>query len=120
MPTDWRRLSRQAGLQVTAEGLRVTVGERQQAVVVEAPEGESVALRVSSIAAPPRVSAGYDPPDLLAWERNRASDLVGFKLDGRGRLIGEAWVPTAGLDADEWSFYVRTVAEEPVTGWSTC
>lgn len=111
MPTDWRRLSRDAGLQVTAEGLRVNVGERQQAVVVEEPEGEHAALRVFSIAGPPRVTAAYDPPDLLAWERNRASDLVGFKLDGRGRLIGEAWVPTAGLDADEWAFYVRTVAE---------
>ncbi len=111
MPTDWRRLSRAAGLQLTTEGLRVPLGDRQQAVLVEEPEGEPAALRIFSFAGPPRVSAGYDPPDLLAWERNRASDIVGFKLDGRGRLIGEAWVPTVGLDAEEWAFYVRTVAE---------
>ncbi len=111
MPTDWQRLSRAAGLQVTAEGLRVRVGERQQAVLVEEPEGEPAELRVFSFAGPPRASAGYDPLDLLAWERNRASDIVGFKLDGRGRLIGEAWVPTVGLNAEEWGFYIRTVAE---------
>ena len=36
---------------------------------------------------------------------------MGFKVDGRGRLIGEAWVPIAGLDADEWRVYVNAVAQ---------
>jgi hypothetical protein len=35
---------------------------------------------------------------------------VGFKIDGRGRLVGEAWVPPAGLNREEWSVYVRAVA----------
>jgi hypothetical protein len=46
----------------------------------------------------------------MAWERNRTSDLVGFKIDGRKCLIGEACVPTAGLTADEWGTHVRHVA----------
>jgi hypothetical protein len=47
---------------------------------------------------------------LMAWERNRASSLVGFRADDRGRLVGESWVPTAGLTRDEFLFTVRSVA----------
>jgi hypothetical protein len=114
LPTDWRALSREAGLAVTGETLIVTLpGDRRQEVFVET--GDDQALRVWSFAASPSRVAAAVPPDesshLLAWRRNRASDLVGYKVDGRGRLIGEAWVPTAGLDADEWRVYVTAVAQ---------
>ena len=51
-----------------------------------------------------------EDPHLQAWGRNRFSDLVGFKIDHAGRLVGEAWVPLAGLDGEEWSLYVNAVA----------
>ncbi len=54
--------------------------------------------------------ADAEGPHVAAWKRNRFSDLIGFKIDGRGRLVGEAWVPVAGLDAEEWALYVGTVA----------
>jgi hypothetical protein len=38
---------------------------------------------------------------LMAWERNRASSLVAFRVDDRGHLIGECWVPTDGLTRDK-------------------
>jgi hypothetical protein len=47
---------------------------------------------------------------VAAWERNRAVSLVGFRFDGRGRLVGEACAPFAGLTKDEFLFYVRSTA----------
>ena len=51
-------------------------------------------------------------PDLpiQVWLRNRATALVGFRIDSRGRLVGEALVPKAGLTAEEFQIYVRAVA----------
>jgi hypothetical protein len=47
---------------------------------------------------------------VAAWKRNRTGILVGFRLDDRGRLMGESWVPQRGLTKDEFLFYVRTLA----------
>jgi hypothetical protein len=47
---------------------------------------------------------------LVAWEHNRATSLVGFRIDDRGRLVGECWVPTPGLTRDEFLFYLRSAA----------
>jgi hypothetical protein len=49
---------------------------------------------------------------LLVWQRNRNVDLVGFRVDARGRVIGEAWVPVAGTTAAEFRFALDTVARE--------
>ena len=49
---------------------------------------------------------------LQAWIRNRATQLVGFRVDRQGRLRAEAWVPKAGLTAEEFQLYVRRVAAE--------
>jgi len=53
-------------------------------------------------------------PDLpiLIWKRNRATALVGFRLDPGGRLIGESCVPRVGLSADEFRLHVRRLAGE--------
>ena len=45
-----------------------------------------------------------------SWLRNRAISLVGFSIDKKRRLIGEAWVPKAGLTAEEFRLYVRKIA----------
>ena len=47
-----------------------------------------------------------------AWLRNRSTTLVGFRVDERGRLVGEAWVPKAGLASAEFELYLRTLAAE--------
>jgi hypothetical protein len=110
---DWRRLSQDAGFAASDEGLLIRLTDtRQQRVLVDSTDPQ--ALRVWSVAASPsRVAAASsdESAHLLAWRRNRASDLVGFKVDGRGRLIGEAWVPVAGLDPGEWRLYVTAVAQ---------
>jgi len=38
--------------------------------------------------------------------------LMGFRIDRRGRLVGEAWVPKAGLTGEEFQLYVRHLAVE--------
>lgn len=111
MPTpEWRRLSREAGLALSGDTIDVGMqGGRRQQVFVE--DTNPALIRVWSVAARPAMLAAVGGPDEYAWRRNRLSDLVGFKTDTRGRLIGEAWVPTEGLDASEWAIYVRAVAQ---------
>lgn len=126
MPIDWQLLTRGARLKTNGEEIVVSLpDERQQRVFVDERASDGRSLRIWSVVAKPSaVDAAtelIEAPDgerlrprdavhLLAWDRNRTSDLVGFKIDPRGRLIGEAWVPAAGLDADEWGYYVRTLA----------
>lgn len=38
--------------------------------------------------------------------------LVGFRMDQKGRLVGEAWMPKVGLGREEFLLYVRRVASE--------
>ncbi|AUX27009.1 uncharacterized protein SOCEGT47_075820 [Sorangium cellulosum] len=37
---------------------------------------------------------------------------LGFRLEDRGRLVGEAWIPKAGLSVEEFATCVRQVAVE--------
>lgn len=117
MATDWRRLTREAGLRLQDGAITVRFDDgRSHLVFADDEAGDGRALRLWSVAAKPSaLDRAQDPngsqdPNLAAWQRNRASDLVGFKIDHRSRLIGEAWVPVAGLTAEEWGLYVRTVA----------
>lgn len=108
---DWRRLSRDAGFKVSGDELVVTFtdGRQHRVAVEERPDRQE--LRLSAVAArPSMLPADAEGPHVAAWKRNRFSDLVGFKIDGRGRLVGEAWVPVVGLDAEEWALYVGMVA----------
>jgi hypothetical protein len=52
-----------------------------------------------------------EDPDRWAWRRNRASSLVGFRVDQK-RLIAEALAPTIGLTETEFLVYLRAVAAE--------
>lgn len=108
---DWRSLSGDSGFQVAGQELTVTFSDGRQHRVTVEDRPERRELRLTAIAARPSMLPGdAEGPHLFAWRRNRFSDLVGFKIDGRGRLVGETWVPLAGLDRDEWALYVGTLA----------
>ena len=109
MSVDWRRLSREAGLRVHGDAIDVGFADgRRQAVFVD--ETAERGIRIWSVAAPHRVARDLGDPLLHVWRRNRLTELVGFSIDGRGRIIGEAWVPASGVTVDEWDFYVRELA----------
>jgi hypothetical protein len=97
---------------MTVEGDRIEVaiaeGRHQRIKVSETED----TYELSSIVAHPAAIASIADVSLRAWRRNRAMQLVGFRLDQKGRLVGEAWIPKAGLSRDEFLLYVRRVAAE--------
>ncbi|MEO8501261.1 MAG: hypothetical protein ABI565_10125 [Vicinamibacteria bacterium] len=108
---EWRRLC-QGAHGVSLEGddrVLVAVGERHQRIdILETPETfelKSVVVRQSTVASLPDLA-------LRAWRRNRAMQLVGFRIDQKGRLIGEAWVPRVGLTRDEFLITLQRLAAE--------
>jgi hypothetical protein len=109
MSADWRALSRRADLRPIGTEIRVKLhGNRSQVVNVE--ETSDGSLRLWSVTAKPGPVRQLSDPDLAAWTRNRLTELVGFYVDGRDRMIGETWLPTAGLTAAEWKFAVYNLA----------
>lgn len=109
--SDWRKMSREAGFAVLGDEIEVAFADSRRHRVTVEERSDRRELRLWAVAArPAMVPDDPEGPNVHAWTRNHFSDLVGFKIDGRGRLVGEAWVPLAGLDTEEWAVYVRTVA----------
>lgn len=112
MAAEWQRLIRGREFDVEDGRVLVKLGERSQRLTVK-DEGESYLL--TAVVARARIVRGLDSIDdllLRAWQRNRATSLVGFRLDNRDRLVGEAWVPKLALTPEEFQMYLRTVARE--------
>lgn len=113
MHADWKAIARSCDYVVSRDDT-VTVsldGGTTQVLYCGLAEGGEV-LRVWSIIARPRTmkAIAESEPLRYAWERNRLSDLVGFSIDGRGRLIGETWIPLHGLTKDELGVYFIELA----------
>ena len=110
MAGSWTRFCRSADLDVADSviDVRFADGRRQRVAVEE--HGREYLLRSFVV----RQAVVASMPDLPVriWERNRSTALAGFRINGRGQLVGEAWVPRAGLRAKEFRLYVRTVAAE--------
>jgi hypothetical protein len=108
---DWRHFCRgEEGISVDADGFEVVAnGERHQRIAVRETADT---LELTSIVARPSAIVGIPDVALRTWRRNRAMQLVGFRLDPKGRLVGEAWVPKAGLTRDEFLLYAKRVADE--------
>ncbi len=110
MAPDWARLCRGDGFAIEGDDIHVTLAAGRHQRVSVADRGASYELH-SVVARPAVVDTIQDAP-LRAWKRNRSALLVGFRVDRRGRLVGQAWVPKAGITADEFQAYVRRVAAE--------
>jgi hypothetical protein len=109
--SDWRNFCRGlADISLNGDVVEVvtsnTRGHRIE--VRETPEVlelTGIVLRASAVAEITDVC-------LRIWRHNRTTELVGFRLDHKGRLVGEAWVPKAGLTRAEFLLYVKHVAAE--------
>lgn len=110
MKAEWIAYCRGAGYRMDGDFIEVTFtnGRRQRVRI----EDQGDAFRLSSVAARAGQLRDISDPALVAWQRNRSLSLMGFRVDKRSRMIGEAWIPKAGLTAEEFQLYVRTVALE--------
>lgn len=110
MVAEWTTLCRSPDLVVDGAHVNVMLGDgRTHRVTVE--EGTDDFL-LRAIVARKAIAASIKDLPLQAWIKNRAVSLVGFRIDHQGRLIGEAWVPKAGVTASEFQLYVRMLAIE--------
>jgi hypothetical protein len=110
---DWKSLAREAGFRVSNDNsILVRLDSVGRQTVYADPEQSDGALRCWTVIAARKTlsDTGAESPFRYAWERNRFSDLVGFGVDARGRLIGETWIPLVGLTADELALHVRELA----------
>lgn len=107
MNGDWRVLAREAGLPLEGTTVRVPCGH-ERFHVVNVDDSNPDAFRLWALV----VTRGAAPngATLQAWKMNRFRELVGFKEAEHGRIIGESWVPRAGVTAEEWKLCVLTLA----------
>ena len=110
MAADWWKLCRDAGMTVDGGTVVVDLSDGRRHTVEVRDTGDTYAL--SAVVARPAALRETPYVPLLAWHRNRVARLMGFRLDRRGRLVGESWAPKVGLSAEEFQFYVRRVALE--------
>ncbi len=111
MGSDWREFCRRSSeLAVDGDGVVVSF-DNQRRHRLDVRETEETYILTGVVARP---AVFTDVPDaaLRAWKRNRSTQLVGFRVDRKGKLVGEAWVPKAGLERDEFLLYVVRVATE--------
>ena len=110
MGGDWRRLCKATGLAVDGDHVAVALddGRRHRVAVSEKSDG----YRLAAIVAGPAVLSRVPDATIRIWVRNREARLVGFRIDRRGRLAAEAWVPKAGLSTEEFRLYLSAVAVE--------
>jgi len=110
MAANWVRLCRASDLTITEPHVDVRFGdERRHRVSVR---DDDDAYLVSGFVVRRATVESIPNLPIQAWIRNRATQLVGFRIDRHLRLVAEAWVPKAGLTSAEFQLYVRTVAAE--------
>lgn len=106
---DWRQFCRGAdGVSVDGDGVGVMASNERRHRISVSETAETYEL-MGIVARPAAIESIPDVP-LRAWRRNRGTQLVGFRIDRKGRLVGEAWIPKAGLDREEFLLYLRRVA----------
>jgi hypothetical protein len=110
MNVDWRQFCKAKGF-ASHDGVVEVLFDsgRSQKVVVE-DLGDAFLLR-STIA---RQAVVSEIPDaaMRAWVRNRSTLFVGFRVDERGRMVGEAWIPKQGITKSEFQLILRHLATE--------
>jgi hypothetical protein len=109
-PIDWKKLCRMEGIAVLGEAVRIDLADGRSHHITVRDEGDS--LELSAIVASARALSGVEDAALATWRRNRTAQIVGFRIDARGRMVGEAWVPRQGLTFEELALHLRSVAAE--------
>ena len=110
MADSWVTFCRAKDLKVDGCHIDVTFSdERRHRVTIEDRDDDYL---ISAFVVRQAVVNSIPDLPLQIWIRNRATQLVGFRIDRSRRLLAEAWVPKPGLTAEEFQLYVRRVAAE--------
>ena len=110
MADSWVQFSRAKDFTIDGTHINVSFSdERRHRVTIEDRDDDFL---ISAIVVRQAVVNSIPDLPIQIWIRNRATQLVGFRIDRSGRLRAEAWVPKPGLTAEEFQLYVRRVAAE--------
>lgn len=111
MAVEWTKYCAAADLSVI-DGSHIDVAfhdnRRHRLTVIEDEKGYTL----RAIVVRQRIVTAMVDLPIHIWLRNRSTDLVGFHIDNRGRLVGESWIPKIGVTREEFQLYVRKVAIE--------
>jgi hypothetical protein len=106
---DWSTACRAKDFSINCPYVDVSLpGGRRQSIFVEYDGG---AYRLSTFIAKQAVVSALSDLPLQTWSRNNFAQLVGFRMDCKRRLVGEAWIPNIGLTPEDICFYLRVVAQ---------
>jgi hypothetical protein len=109
--TNWMKLCEgEKTISINRNRVRVQLGEHRHHYVEIRDAGDVLELR--AIVARRREIREIDDISLRAWFRNRGTQLLGFKVDKQGHLVGEAWIPKVGLTKEELHLYIKKMALE--------
>jgi hypothetical protein len=108
MNVNWRSFCSAKNLTVDGEFIRVSFHEGRQHTVHVQEEADCFYFK--AVVARSALVATLDAAVVMTWVRNRTVSLIGFRIDQRGRLLGEARVPKVGITREEFCLYVNTVA----------
>lgn len=106
MRDEWRGWAQALGWEAEGDSFLVQVGSRRQRVTIV--HDSDVTLLRSRVARR-AVLNGITEPELRAWQRNRVSELVGFRVDRQGIMVAETPIP-AGTGRQEWTFLAFNLA----------
>jgi hypothetical protein len=110
MTSDWRRFCRTKRYRVDSDIVTVTLHDGRMHKVRVVDEGDD--WRFEARVGHRGVTLELAELRLITWRRNRTTDLVGFRLDARERVFGEARLARVGSDVDEFRLILDTVALE--------
>jgi hypothetical protein len=110
MIADWKNYCSANDFDVEGDTVIVHMpGKRIQRVSIHE---EQDCYQLISVVARRAIVSASGSLSVQIWERNRNTALVGFKIDAKGRLAGEAWIPKVGLTRSEFITYINVVASE--------
>jgi len=110
LSADWKALAREAKLTLDErERLVVTIGEVRKHRIEIRAEDECLRLQGIVVRRANAEWSGITDADL--WRINRLRELVGFRFDAKGNIVGESLLPLAKITSEEFGFVVKTLAQ---------
>ena len=110
MAMRWLDLCRGPGLAIQGDTVEVSFRDGRKHRVRAEERDDTLFLSAVVVGAARAKEA--EANEVLLWKHNHGTRLTSFRLDARGRVVGEAFMPLVGLTHEAVCFRVRIVAEE--------